>query len=168
MPEHPATIPIDQLLAECDERRTRRSGPGGQHRNKVETAVVLRHRPTGIEGEGHERRSLAENRSTAVFRLRRNLALAHREEPPEPLGPTALWQQRCPHGQIVINPAHDHFPALLAEALDLITAVRFDVRRAGEVLGCTPSQLIKLLHHEPRALVAVNAGRKDRGLRALS
>ena len=36
---HPAALPFDALLKECEVRRLRRSGPGGQHRNKVETAV---------------------------------------------------------------------------------------------------------------------------------
>src|SRR5262249_27924451 len=43
--KHPAARAPDALLAECEVRRTRRSGPGGQNRNKVETAVVLRHLP---------------------------------------------------------------------------------------------------------------------------
>ena len=37
---HPATWPEGRLLKHCSSRRQRRSGPGGQHRNKVETAVV--------------------------------------------------------------------------------------------------------------------------------
>lgn len=57
---HPAAIDPDELLRQCDEKRIRRGGPGGQHRNKVETAVVLHHRPTGMTAEASERRSLAE------------------------------------------------------------------------------------------------------------
>ena len=48
--EHPATASPEQLIAECDIRRLRRSGPGGQHRNKVETAISLHHLPTGVRG----------------------------------------------------------------------------------------------------------------------
>ena len=54
---HPARLPIDELLADCEERRLRRGGPGGQHRNKVETAVELTHRPTSVAAEANERRS---------------------------------------------------------------------------------------------------------------
>ena len=67
---HPACLPIDELLAQCDVRHERRSGPGGQHRNKVATAVVLTHRPTGVRAEANERRSQAENHAEAVRRLR--------------------------------------------------------------------------------------------------
>jgi protein subunit release factor B len=76
--DHPAATRPEQLLAECEARRLRRSGPGGQHRNKVETAVSLRHLPTGVCAEANERRSQAQNRSTALFRLRVNLALVNR------------------------------------------------------------------------------------------
>ena len=54
---HPARLDPDALAAECDFRRTRRSGPGGRNRNKVETAVILTHRLTGVTAEASERRT---------------------------------------------------------------------------------------------------------------
>ena len=70
MMPHPAAVPAVDLLKDCAVERTRRSGPGGQHRNKVETAIVLTHRPTGIQAEASERRSQPENLAVATFRLR--------------------------------------------------------------------------------------------------
>ncbi len=52
----------------------------------------------------------------------------------------------------MVSPDHDDFPALLAEALDVLHAAGFDPKIAGLVLACSPSQLIKLLKGEPRAL----------------
>ena len=49
---HPAALDPDVLAGECEFRATRRSGPGGQNRNKVETAVILTHRPTGTPRRG--------------------------------------------------------------------------------------------------------------------
>jgi len=163
-PLHPAAVAIQQLLAQCDVQFVRRSGPGGQHRNKVATAVVLVHRPTGVRAEANERRSQAENRTVAIFRLRVNLALEVRtkREVPSP-----LWQSRSGGGRISVSPTHDDFPALLAEALDLIAASSFEPKLAGERLGCSVSQLVKLLKKEPRALVQVNRERASRGLHPL-
>ena len=161
---HPAVLSPEQLLADCEMRRLRRSGPGGQHRNKVETAVVLRHRPTGVQAEANERRSQAENRSVALFRLRVNLALEIRCSPGPGQTPSPLWQTRCRGGRINISRTHHDFPAILAEVLDTITAVDVDVKPAAASLGCTASQMVKLLKKEPRALTLVNQWRRQRGL----
>ncbi|MFN5074262.1 MAG: peptide chain release factor family protein [Planctomyces sp.] len=72
---HPSCLPPEQLLADCLLRTSRHSGPGGQHRNKVETAVELIHQPTGISGFAAETRSQDTNRQTALFRLRLLLAV---------------------------------------------------------------------------------------------
>jgi hypothetical protein len=162
---HPAALEPQDLLVDCDVRFLRRSGPGGQNRNKVETAVILRHRPTGLSAEASERRSQAENRRVALFRLRVLLALERRTRPEGV--PTTLWHTRFAGRRLSINPDHDDFPAVLAEALDVIAAHADDVRPAAAALGCTPSQLVKLLKQEPRALARVNASRLDRGLHAL-
>ena len=43
---------------------TKDSGPGGQHRNKTETCIVMRHEPTKIEAKAASK-SQAQNRKTA-------------------------------------------------------------------------------------------------------
>ena len=164
---HPATLSPPQLLEACDIRRTRRSGPGGQHRNKVETAVVITHQPTGVKGTASERRSQSQNHSNAVFRLRVNLALAVRcsREPSEL--PSSLWQSRCAGGRICISPTHDDFPALLAEALDVLAACELDVKSAAAMLQTTFSQLTRFLKLDPRALARVNTRRQELGRQPL-
>ncbi|MEO6811093.1 MAG: peptide chain release factor-like protein [Isosphaeraceae bacterium] len=164
---HPAAIDLEQLLAQCDVRRTRRSGPGGQNRNKVETAVILTHRPTGLIAEANERRSQGENGRVALNRLRITLAVEVRR--PWSLGkaPSLLWQSRCQGGRINVNPNHDDFPALLAEALDVLGANGMDLHPAAEHLGCSPTQLTRFLKGAPRALALVNQARQQAGLRPL-
>ncbi|MDR3636779.1 MAG: peptide chain release factor-like protein [Isosphaeraceae bacterium] len=161
---HPVCLSTEALLAQCETKRTRRSGPGGQNRNKVETAIVLAHRPTGIVAEASERRTQGENLRVAVFRLRVNLALALRITRAVGAGPTPLWKSRCSHARIVVNAGHDDFPILLAEALDVVEASDHDLKRASERLGCTPSQLTKFLKVDARAFHAVNERRRASGL----
>jgi protein subunit release factor B len=54
---------------DLEESFTRSSGPGGQHVNKVSTAVTLRHRPTGVSVTVQDSRSQAQNRRLARERL---------------------------------------------------------------------------------------------------
>jgi len=165
---HPATLDEAALLAQCKARRQRRSGPGGQHRNKVETAVVFEHLPTGTLGEASERRSQEQNRRMAVFRLRVRLAIEHRT----PVDfdtelPSELWHSRCVSRRIAINPSHADFPSLLAEALDVLAAADWNPQHAASFLGCSTSQLVKLIQLEPQAFQMLNRQRDDRGLRPL-
>jgi len=162
---HPAQLPVDQFLTECKVVRTRGSGPGGQHRNKVETAVVVEHLPTGLRGEASERRSQARNRRQAIHRLRVNLALSVRQPPTE--APSPRWQQRVAGARLSVSPEHEEFPALLAEALDAIHAREFAIPEAAAHLGLTSSQLVKLLKVDHHALALVNLERQRRGLSSL-
>jgi len=166
---HPATLNPDDLLRDCDITRSRASGPGGQHRNKVETAVTIKHRPTGVSASANERRSQEQNRRVAVFRLRVNLAVEVRATVDAANLPSDLWRSRLDSrtGRIACNPTHDDYPALLAEALDVLAASDFDPRSAAERLECSVSQLVKLLRAEPKALAVVNRERAKRGGHAL-
>jgi len=60
----------------------RSSGPGGQRKNKKETAVRIRHIPTGITVIATEFRSQARNRQLALERLKERLQKLRRKKKP--------------------------------------------------------------------------------------
>ena len=56
-------------VADLEESFARSSGPGGQHVNKVSTAVTLKHLPSGVSVTVQDSRSQARNRELALTRL---------------------------------------------------------------------------------------------------
>lgn len=67
----------------------RGSGPGGQHRNKVETGVRILHIPTGTLVSCCETRSQSRNREIALSKLQTQLKRAQEALNPTPRIPTA-------------------------------------------------------------------------------
>ena len=78
--------PVGQTF-ETDLRRLRKevlietyrsSGPGGQRKNKTETAIRLKHLPSGMTVVATEHRSQAQNKKLAFERLRERLLRLNR------------------------------------------------------------------------------------------
>ena len=90
----------DALLAQCEVQAHRASGPGGQHRNKAETAVRLVHQPTGVTVEGKDERSRRQNLRIALERLRERLERrAYRPPPRHKTRPTRASKERRVEGK---------------------------------------------------------------------
>lgn len=71
------------------------TGPGGQHKNKRETAVRIRHVPSGITVVASEERSQARNREVALERLEERLRrLARRKKRRVATKPTRASRER--------------------------------------------------------------------------
>lgn len=166
MSAHPATLSEAELLANCEIRTTRRSGPGGQHRNKVETAVVVTHVPSGLTAEANERRSQEANRITAVHRLRTKLAIELRTIPTNDK-PSELWQGRVRSNRIAVNNQHADFPALLAEAFNRLHHHQFDIAQTAAFFQVSGTQLVRLIKQVPAAFVWLNNQRESQGLHSL-
>jgi len=90
------TYPTDResLERDCDLEFFVAGGPGGQHRNKVETGVRLTHRPTGLVVTATERRSQSANREAAFQRMAERLEARQKvRKPRRPTKPSAAAKE---------------------------------------------------------------------------
>lgn len=161
----------DALIAQCEVDRYRASGPGGQHRNKTESAVRLRHRPTGATAIGEDSRSQAENKLHAVRRLRAAIALAVREPvaldgyAPSPRLAALIAGGTAPLG--ARTRLTGEYWAAIAELLDLLVAGDLEIAATAQRLGITTGALSRLLLHDDHVARAVNDLRRARQMRPL-
>lgn len=63
----------EELLRECEVETFRSSGPGGQHVNKTESAVRLRHLPSGVVVTSQQERSQHRNKALCLEKLRKKI-----------------------------------------------------------------------------------------------
>ena len=63
----------EDLLRECEIETFRSSGPGGQHVNKTESAVRLKHAASGIVVTSQQERSQHRNKTLCLRRLRKKI-----------------------------------------------------------------------------------------------
>lgn len=173
---HPTLAPADQLLKHCNLRTQRRSGPGGQHRNKTSSGVFLTHTPSGVVAEATERRSQADNRGVALQRLRLKLAVEVRTRSifDGPISdPEQAFRQlrsgRAMRGEATrladTNP--DKAP-LLALLLNDLHACGGQPRLLAEPWQMTSTAIVRLVKSHPPALKLLQAIRQHHGLRTLS
>lgn len=71
----------EDLLRECEVETFRSSGPGGQHVNKTESAVRLKHLPSGIVVSSQQERSQYRNKVICLLRLRKKVEQLNYRKP---------------------------------------------------------------------------------------
>jgi hypothetical protein len=161
----------DALIAQSEVDRYRASGPGGQHRNKTESAVRLRHKPSGVTAIGEDSRSQAENKLHAVRRLRSAIALAVREPvalagyAPSPRLAALVAGGTAPLG--VKTRLTAAYWAAIAELLDLLVAGELEISATAQRLSITTGAMSKLLLHDDQVARVVNDLRRGRRMRPL-
>ena len=164
----------DALIAQSEVDRYRASGPGGQHRNKTESAVRLRHKPSGVTAIGEDSRSQAENKHHAVRRLRAAIALEVREPVVPGLddgwAPSARLAAMVAGGTAPLGAKTRHtgeYWAGIAELLDVLVAGGLEIGTTAQRLGITTGALSKLLLHDESVGRVVNDLRRAKAMRPL-
>ncbi len=134
------------LLAQCRTEVYRASGPGGQHRNKTESAVRLTHRPTGVVVTATERRSQHENRARAISRLRKAIALQARE-PLMPDAPPTAWLRTWLQDPAWprLSQKSEAYLVVAAQVLDHLEAAEGKISDVADRLGVSTASLVKFL-----------------------
>ncbi len=160
----PRFLPDDRLLAECRTDLTRGSGPGGQKRNKTSNCVRLTHRPTGLHVTAGESRSLLENKTRALRRMRLKLAVEVRE-PVDLLtfAPPAWALSVRRERRLEISARHPFYAPLVGLALDLMLALKGNPTAVAINLGVSTTAVLKLLASDAHAWAAANAIRAGWG-----
>jgi len=139
----------EELVRRCRVERCRGTGPGGQKRNKTESAVTVTHEPSGYHGSADDTRSQHTNRVHAVRHLRQAMALGWR------LPPGAVWP-----GPDVPALKSDGYPLWMARLLDVLTANGWRLAESAAFCGLSTGQLVKTLARDPALWTAVNRGRQ--------
>lgn len=174
------SLPDEAILAQCDIHIYKASGPGGQHRNKVSSAVRLRHKETGITATANDSRSQHSNRKLALQRMRMNIALRLRS----PLAPTGDEPNlpeilaECIHvatkgpqagsARLTIGRKNHRFWLVAAYLLDILTGAEGKVAQAAEMLGITTGNLTSVLKSDRHLIAAVQEIRKSHNMRPIS
>ena len=68
-----AEMSVEELTRDCEVQVFRATGPGGQGVNTTDSAVRMKHGPTGIVVTARESRSQFQNRASCLRKLRAEL-----------------------------------------------------------------------------------------------
>lgn len=152
----------EALLRQCREECFRASGPGGQHRNKTDSAVRLSVLGGAVVGLCSEHRSQHRNRAEALRRLRIALAMDLRLPMAENISgdmPDAPSKESWKLGR------KDHrYAGFIAHLLDVLSHHDWAVGLAAETLGTSTGKLIRMLSRDPQLWNVVNQARAKLGL----
>jgi len=171
-------IPDKDLLAQCQVHVHRASGPGGQHRNKVSSAVRVHHQPTGLTASAADSRSQRDNRRLALARLRMKLACRLRTpldtrqmQLPEVVRRCLLTPKgadRTGRRRLQVGRKDHQFWPVAAFCLDLLDALDGRLGEAAKLLGVSSSNLVSLFQSDRHLLGAAQEIRKRHGLKPLA
>lgn len=148
----------DALLRHCRQETYRASGPGGQHRNKTDSAVRLTVTDSEIVASCADHRSQHRNRAEALRRLRIVLALELRR----PITVGTLSEQWS--GSWSLGRKDRRYAGFLAHVLDILAHYKWAIGISAAAMGISTGKLIRALANDPQLWNAVNKERVKLGL----
>jgi hypothetical protein len=161
-------FPSDEvLLGQCEVDTYRASGPGGQKRNKTESAVRLRHKPSGLIVIAEESRSQPENKARALRRLRKAMAVKLRQAVETDGVPEAVQACIDKRGRLDVGRRDVRYLPAVAAVLDVFVACKGSVADTAHRLGLTTGNLSSFLTDDEEVYVEANRLRTSFGLRPL-
>ena len=146
----------DEILALNEEELGRivefdffkRSGNGGQKRNKTSSAVRVVLKEFAISAEDCTERSQKVNRSKALQKLRRKIAMTLRQDPSDEV-------------LTAVAPSNERYPLFLAHLLDILESVNYSFKECGIKLNLSSSQVEKLLRRDTALWQFVQSKRQN-------
>lgn len=171
--------PDPQLLDQCDVHVYKASGPGGQHRNKVSSAVRLKHRASGVSAHGDDSRSQHENKRLAIKRLRMNISCQIRcELSPDGILPDVV--RECLHVpkkrtskeqtaelRLDVGRKDYRFWPVAAFVMDLLDAHQGRLGEVATALGVSTGNVSAFLKSERHLFAAAQHIRSNHGQKPL-
>jgi hypothetical protein len=125
----------EELSSCCRLEFCRGSGNGGQKRNKTSSAVRVTLKELAISAEDCTERSQKLNRSKALQKLRRKIAMTVRQDISDEI-------------ITIVAPSNNRYPLFLARLIDLLSSVNYSFKECGLKLNLSSSQVEKLLRRD--------------------
>ena len=138
-----------ELMEQCVLDKFRASGPGGQKKNKTDSAVRIRHVSSGLVGLSSESRSQHINRVYALRRLRLKIALTLRSNPPNVRSELEKFVQQTKNSSFTLNTRNSKYSIIVASLFDELSANNWKVSLTAKKIGVTSSSLNKFLRSNP-------------------
>lgn len=143
----------EALLSHCHQECFRAPGPGGQHKNKTDSAVRLSVLEGTVTAICADHRSQHRNRADALKRLRSAIAINLRM-PIEAEGASERWD-----GPWKLGLKDRRYAKLLSHILDVMANHHWAVGLSAKALGTSTGKLVRTLSRDPQAWNAVNQAR---------
>jgi hypothetical protein len=160
---------LTELIKDCRVDRYKSSGPGGQHKNKVETAIRVVHKPSGLSACGQQTRSQLRNKTLALRNLRMHIACSYRQPQdltkltiPDEIAeylqpPAASAPQRSNKRKLSLASGNWYFWPVVAIVLDVFDSSQGQLSTASTALGISTANLAAFLRSDRHLLQAAQA-----------